>query len=303
MKKLSCGLLFIIFAAISLFAQTPSPTPAKSNDDDVVKITTNLIQIDATVVDKDGRIVTNLTGEDFEIYENDRKQPITNFSFVELQPDKTFPPETVEKTKKLVRSDVIPPISGGLRSNQIGRTISLLVDDLGLSPGSIASVKRALKKFVDEQMQPGDLVAIIRTGGGAGFLQQFTSDKRILYAAIERTRWNPRGKGNVSIFRAVDPSDLGATGAAIADLGDWISPETKEMQQKGESITNQSLEQSNAAREDIFAVGTLGAVNYVVKGMQQLPGRKAVVLFSEGFTLYQQDNYDRSNRIKNPTRV
>ena len=32
-------------------------------------------------------------------------------------------------------------------------------------------------------MQDGDLVAIIRTGAGIGSLQQFTSDKQMLYAA------------------------------------------------------------------------------------------------------------------------
>ena len=39
-------------------------------------------------------------------------------------------------------------------------------------------------------MQEGDLVAIIRTGAGIGTLQQFTSDNRIVYAAIEKVKWN-----------------------------------------------------------------------------------------------------------------
>ena len=47
----------------------------------------------------------------------------------------------------------------------VRRTIAIVVDDLGLSFESTHFVRRALKKFVDEQMQTGDLVAIIRTGG------------------------------------------------------------------------------------------------------------------------------------------
>ena len=74
---------------------------------------------------------------------------------------------------------------------QIRRTIALVVDDLSLSFESAYQTQKALKKFVDEQMQDGDLVAIIRTGAGIGALQQFTSDKRILYAAIEKVKWNP----------------------------------------------------------------------------------------------------------------
>ena len=56
----------------------------------------------------------------------------------------------------------------------------------------MARVRNSLKRFVDEQMQPNDLVAIIAVGNGAGTLQQFTSDKRQLYAAIEKLKWNAR---------------------------------------------------------------------------------------------------------------
>ena len=85
-----------------------------------------------------------------------------------------------------------------LRPEQVRRTIALVVDDLQLSFESTAYVRRMLKKFVDEQMQPGDLVAIIRTGSGIGALQQFTSDKQQLYAAIERVRWNMRGGAGIN---------------------------------------------------------------------------------------------------------
>jgi VWFA-related protein len=182
-------------------------------------------------------------------------------------------------------------------------TIALVVDDLGLTTGSISNVRATLKKFVDEQMQPGDFVAIIRTGGGAGFLQQFTSDKRILYAAIERVKWNPTGRGLVNVFEASDPSQYGATGAALLDPSAALGPgvdTTQTRQQQKESLDQITAlrDQINQYNEDIFAVGTLGAINYVIKGMDKLPGRKAVVLFSEGFKLYSQDFYDLQNNIK-----
>ena len=65
-----------------------------------------------------------------------------------------------------------------------------MVDDLGLSFESMTQVRRAVKNFVDKQMQPGDLVAIVRTGAGMRALEQFTSNKRQLYAAIEGVRYN-----------------------------------------------------------------------------------------------------------------
>src|SRR5687767_8686236 len=68
---------------------TPSPTPSPTNQErpqqpeaeDVVRITTNLVQVDAVITDKNGKLVTDLKPEEVEIYENGREQKITNFSF------------------------------------------------------------------------------------------------------------------------------------------------------------------------------------------------------------------------------
>src|SRR5713226_9811644 len=84
-------------------------------------------------------------------------------------------PTTVEKN-----APPVPPVA--LKADRVRRTIAIIVDDLGLSFESVHFVRKALKTFVDEQMQPGDLVAIVRTAGGNGALQQFTTDKTVLYA-------------------------------------------------------------------------------------------------------------------------
>src|SRR5256885_7785346 len=63
-------------------AQKPTPTPQEESDEDVVRITSNLVQFDAVVTDKQGHPVTDLRPEDFEVYANGRKQEVTNFSFI-----------------------------------------------------------------------------------------------------------------------------------------------------------------------------------------------------------------------------
>jgi hypothetical protein len=47
----------------------------------------------------------------------------------------------------------------------------------------------SLEKFLESQMQAGDLVSIVRTGGGIGALQLFSSDKRQLRSAIKNLHW------------------------------------------------------------------------------------------------------------------
>ena len=60
---------------------TPQLKPGDTKDDDVVRITTNLVQVDA-VVTKGGKAVTDLTADDFEIYQDGHKQTITSFAFI-----------------------------------------------------------------------------------------------------------------------------------------------------------------------------------------------------------------------------
>jgi len=65
-----------------LLAQTPPqglPQP-KTGDDEVVRVSTNLVQIDAVVTDKNGKQVTDLRAEDFEILEDNHPQQISAFS-------------------------------------------------------------------------------------------------------------------------------------------------------------------------------------------------------------------------------
>ncbi len=227
--------LALLLVAAAALAQTP---------DHVIRIDVNLVQIDAIVTDGKGKPVTDLKAEDFEILQDGKRQVISNFSYVSAAPAGRTAPAAIVGA---------PPEK--LKPEDVRRTIALVVDDLGLSFEATAYVRQALKKFIDEQMRPGDLVAIIRTGAGIGALQQFTADKRILYAAIDRVRYNAFGRVGVSRF-----SPVGGLGAE-ADL----------------------------ERASIFTAGTLGAVRYVVDGLRELPGRKAVLLFSEDLKLFRGD--------------
>ena len=265
MKKFILAPFFILALAFAAVAQKPSPTPPA---DDVVKISTTLIQLDVIVTDSKGNVVKGLNPEDFEVYENGEKQKITNFSFVSSVKEKT---ETVKKQNDKVAVPV-PPAE--LKPEQVKRTMALVVDDLSLSFQSAYYVRRALKKFVDEQMQDGDLVAIIRTGAGIGALQQFTSDKRQLYAAIEKVKWNPTGRGGVGAF------------APIRDNDRIVNPDETEEDREARRSFERGFEDF---RGSYFATGTLGALRFIVTGMKELPGRKSVILFSDGFKILQKD--------------
>jgi VWFA-related protein len=264
----------LIVSALAQQPATPTPTPSpeqqQPESDEVVRITTNLVQVDAVVTDKSGKLVTDLKPDEVEILEDGRQQKITHFSFNLSQ--NPAPNREKSSTPPDNNAPIVPPTR--IRPEDIRRTIALVVDDLGLSFESTYFVRRALKKFVDEQMQPGDLVAIIRTSGGIGALQQFTADKRQLYAAIERVKFSMGGRAGVSAFAPLEAASEGEGGAEM-------------------DAANEEL---NQFRSDLFTVGTLGAVTYVVRGLRDLPGRKSVLLISDGFRIRDRSDPTQTYR-------
>jgi VWFA-related protein len=284
------ALVLVPLLVLTSLAQQPSPSPkatppgqqepartSSQQDDEVVRITTNLVQVDAVVTDRSGKQVTDLTADEIQILENGKPQKITNFSFINAQ---SRTPMTSARPALADRNaPALPPTR--LRPEQVRRTIAIVVDDLGLSFESTYHARRALKKFVDEQMQEGDLVALIRTGAGIGALQQFTSDKRMLYAALERIKWNPMGRGGIGVFAPLS----GLAPTPMGNIGD-----DAESAQAGEDV--------DRFRDETLTVGTLGALNYVVKGLRELPGRKSVMLVSDGIQMFNPGKAESNVRTQ-----
>ena len=268
-------LIFLLVGLMPAFAQAPQ----QPGTGGVIRITVNLVQVDAVVTDSKGRQVTNLKPEDFEILEDRRPQKITNFSYVSVAGPAASVAPPIERPTIKTGAPAVPARPVPLRPEQVRRTIALVVDDLSLSFESIYYIRRTLKKFVDVQMQPGDMVAILRTAGGLGVMQQFTNDKRMLYAAIDRIRWYPMGLGGISAIAPLEPTvgnPRGGQPTGASTLAD---------------VAAASQEQAGFLA-DLFTDGTLGVVNYVVNGLRELPGRKSLILLSEGIPFSLQSVND-----------
>ncbi len=249
------GALLLSSFWLSVGGQQPprassSPTPQnapRDEDQDVVRITTNLVQVDVGVT-RGNKPVTNLKAEDFEIFEDGRPQTITNFSYISNV--RSTPPAkvAVESNNNEKTPSPMPP--GAFGSREVRRTVALVVDDLGMSFESISQLRLQLRKFL-EGLSPNDLVAIIRTGGDVGALQQFTTDRRLLQSAVDHVRWNPCSRTGIYVF---------------APVGSGIVPV-----QCAQNLT-----------------GTLKILRFVLRGMRSLPGRKSLVLFSDDLPIEDQ---------------
>lgn len=252
-------------------AQNPPATPPPTQDP--VRINTQLVQIDAVVTDKKGRHVEDLTQADFELTVDGKKQSLTHFSHINLPAlvKRDYTPK--KKTDGKPAPETMP--TRQIAPEEIHRTLAFIVDDLGLSFKSVEFVRETLRKFVAEQMQEGDMVAIIRSGNGMGMLEQFTSDKRILYSAIEKLTWNP-------LSRDMNPAFSDAGGDAATD---------------DQTDKQAVLDQFDEFRDTSFTTGTLGAIAFVVQALRPLPGRKSVVLLSDGFRINSKNNDDNTSEL------
>jgi VWFA-related protein len=298
-QKLAAVALSLALGAPALFGQTPAapaqretpPSPQQSpqrgtqpprpTDDEVVRITTNLVQVDAVVTDKDGKVVTDLSADDFEMLEEGRVQPITNFSFVPLQPDavntSAASAASSAPSPAAKKGSVPPPsVPVRLRPEQVRRAVALVVDDLAISQPSVERVRDALKKFVDEQVQPGDLVAIFRTRGGSGALQQFTTDKAQLRRVIQHLRWSPPVRGLPSAFDA-------------ARMDYTMKPHGEGQSSFEDARSREAREGIEADEQDRLVSDAIGVVRHLVLSLEKMPGRKSVVLFSDGVRVRTND--------------
>ena len=232
--------------------QTTTQTRPTDDKDDVVKITTNLVQIDA-VVTKDGKPVKDLKAEDFEIYEDGRPQTITSFAYI----SNVAAPVSTSPEKAAATS--IPGVPApAIKRDVPRRTIAIVVDDLGLSVQSMSIVRNQLRKFVAERLEPNDLVAIIRTGGEVGVLQQFTNDPRLLSRAADRLSWNYCSRIGMSLFKSVDDD--------LRMPGDDREP------CDGYSLRN-----------------TLKSLHFILDSMGRLPGRKSLIFMSDSMPMENQE--------------
>src|SRR5437868_1541583 len=141
-----CSVLIILLVAGFVSGQQPTPLPTPpapprltatpESQDDVVRISTNLVQVDV-VVTKDGKPVTDLAADDFEILEDDKPQQITNFSYISNIGVNGTPGE--KSRGKLDKTSLLPPAP--LRVEEARRTIAIVVDDLALTMPGISRVK------------------------------------------------------------------------------------------------------------------------------------------------------------------
>jgi len=262
--------VYRFIAVVALIAVALS-SPA---DDLNIRVSVNLVQIDVAVTDSHGVPVRDLTQADFELLLEGSPRTITHFSHVAKPAPAVLPAVVPRSVSKETIAAAPPPAP--LKPDQVGRVMAIFVDDLSLAAQTIPQVRRGVKKAIESQMGPTDLTAIVRASAGLGALQDFTTDRRMLLAAADQIRWNPRGRGE---------------GGAYETLGDNRSRD-QGMLGLGTNVDTASFNETENTRDLVYTGTALESLQRVIRGMAGMPGRKAVVVLSDRMPLALRDTSD-----------
>lgn len=304
-RSTNCLLILacLVLGAASIPAQSQPERP-KADQDDVIRVNTELVQTDVMVFDKKGHFVEGLKPDQFALKVDNKPRTVSFLEHVKSQ--------GVLEEK---RTQLTP---GGESAASVvrGRTVFFFVDDLHLAPASLVRTRKALLEFIDHGMAATDQVAITSSSGQIGFLQQITDDRVALRSAVARLNYRANTKMDMD---SPPMSEYVAFKIRDGDEG-TISFYVSEMMKQncfkaaGGSngtpyictISYQSARHMVIERAQVMVTQTTPDTNntlILMEGLMrtaaQLPGRKLVFLVSDGFYLNDPKSgaRDRVKRI------
>jgi VWFA-related protein len=322
-KKIVAALMASLLTAtqfIAVFAQEqqPLPTPAKQDQIETVTVGTSVVQLDAVVTDKSGRRVTGLTAADFQVADEGTPQTLDFFAAIEGA-RAVRSNTTATAANAGGASSAAAPVSS-LAIPYQGRHIALVFDDLNLSNDNFLRSRRAFADYINNNLTPNDMVALISTGGALASMQQFTNDKERLLSSLNRLGAQPRasdtGQRQVGMTDdeaiRIDSGDRMAlenvkNRSAAVDAGPTgtIADQMQVGASTSKPLAGGSPDDARiltAARARVSEIGAktrsnLNTLDRLFRGMSDLPGRKIVILMTESFLTAGGTSEDSSNQL------
>lgn len=264
--------------------------------------TVEVVRIDAVVLDREGRPVEGLRASDFEFLEDGRSQAITSFEAVAVR-GRALPPVDVPRPARPAPAD--------------GALFVLFYDDLHLTPSRTAPAREAIRRFLAEAVRPGDRVTIVAPEQGTWWTARLDEGREDLLAVVDRLRgrrlrgdsrldyrallvhqrgeegfldrYTPEAARRAAASAAKQAQDAAETQRQVAQGGGVIpappsligGPRHPDLRGLGDAMTvaEMEAEYADAAR---FNRISLGALRDAVTALALVPGRKSLVLVSEG---------------------
>jgi VWFA-related protein len=267
-----------------LHAQQPVPqqTPPPAAQDEApptFKSTSNLVIVNVSVKNKDGKLNESLKKEDFILLEDGKPQTIAVFDLEKLGTEAlpTIEPEpkvlkTRDKTTAVAKTETPAvkkdPTPAAVR-HQDKRLLAMFFDFSTMQPPEQIRAKDAALKFIKTQMTASDLVSIMTYSNRIRVLEEFTDDRQRLIDTINSFRI---GESSELAEATVNTDDADDNGGFTADDSEF-------------NIFNTDRK--------------LSALESAAKRLAMYPEKKALIYFSSGVTKNGNDNQSQLNATIN----
>jgi VWFA-related protein len=296
-KNLPTVFLIVVLATALVSAGQPPTAPQPSTP--VFRSSVNLVLIDVVVRDRRGNVVTGLTQNDFDLFEDGRKQDILSFAFEQVSsnakpvesaamlaaaangttpvvtaglPAATAAPNTTGATNTTGAAAASAPDAAPepLTSEDVAghRLLTLLFDTSSMQPDDAMKAVEAAQKWVDEQMSPADLVAVASIGTSLQVLTDFTSSKERVSEVLAR-------------FSGADDTAFDAVDASTAATDDASNTSTDDA-----TAVDASAQELDTFNNDV----RLRAIKTLAEALAPLQQKKAILYFSSGMQRSGTDN-------------
>ena len=238
---------------LALLSAAQAPQPGFK-----ISVTTNLVVINVDVRDRDGKAVENLKASDFTVLEDGKPQKISIFEYkrLELEPLPPAPPPAPQPAaeKPAPKREITPSSPGQVRYRD-RRLLVLFFDMSSMPQADQLRAQEAALRFIDTQMAPSDLVAIMAFSNRLHVLEDFTADRDRLRATIKS-------------FQIGEASELAVEG---------VEGEDENAEDTGAAFTADETEFNifNTDRK-------LSALESAARMLASLPEKKALVYLSSG---------------------
>jgi VWFA-related protein len=168
--------------AASLLAQESAP-PLFIDQVDV-----NVLNVEVFVTDKEGRFVSGLTVEDFQVFEDGRPVKLTNFYAVAKLDEGAKSAATAGDTDPEVKTQEINPEDAAEKSEDQKLHFLVYLDNFNIRHSNRKRVMERLQSFLEERLEGGDEVMLMTHNPGLRVEEPLTADRERILAGFERIR-------------------------------------------------------------------------------------------------------------------
>lgn len=291
-------LLACAFVSVTLVALAQEPADPRFRLDVLT------VPVSVVVTDQDNRIVRDLKADQFRILEDGVRQEIESFQFGASLPSDSESGDMAAATNESGTATRIPATDPEALLFSAARRMVFLLDYSSVEFTRQLPVERAATRYVEEHVLPGDRIAVFVLHSGLQLLQGFTDDHEKLKKAFQVKSAASRSIVNADysmLHSALPPSALRGAfqGAMDSDYQAERALDSFEFTEGGALSPRDALFATQMLRHFLIlrnhmerrqTDSLLDAVQAIATGLRAIEGRKAIVMFSQGFKVGTETN-------------